>query len=85
MKRQSFDPADRAILAVLSRLLPRPRRRVFGVTPATRLAWHRRMVAARWTYPHRRPGRPKVDEDTAGLVVRLAMENTRRGYRRIQG
>lgn len=85
VKRQSFDPADRAILAVLSRLLPRPRWRVFGVTPATMLAWHRRMVARRWTYPHCRPGRPQVDEDTTALVVRLAMENTRWGYRRIQG
>ena len=85
VKRQSFAPADRAILAVLSRLLPRPRWRVFGVTPATMLAWHRRMVARRWTYPHRRPGRPRVDEDTTALVMRLATENPRWGYRRIQG
>lgn len=35
VKRQSFDPADRAILAVLSRLLPPASLRVFGVTPAT--------------------------------------------------
>jgi transposase InsO family protein len=85
VKRQSFDPADRAILAVLSRLLPRPRWRVFGVTPATMLAWHRRMVARRWTYPHCQLGRPRVDEDTTALVVRLATENPRWGYRRIQG
>jgi putative transposase len=42
-------------------------------------------VARRWTYPHRRPGRPAVDEKTTGLVVRLAKENPRWGYRRIQG
>jgi len=82
---QTFDPADRALFAALSRLLPRSRWGAFGVTPATLLAWHRRLVARRWTYPHRRPGRPKVDEETTALVLRLARENPRWGYRRIQG
>jgi putative transposase len=82
VKRQSFDPADRALLAALSRLLPRSRWGAFGVTPATLLAWHHRLVARRWTYPHRRPGRPKVDEETTALVVRLGRENPRWGYRR---
>jgi putative transposase len=83
VKRQSFEPADRALLAALSRLLPRSRWGAFGVTPATLLGWHRRLVARRWTYPHRRPGRPCVDEEA--LVFRLAKENPRWGYRRIQG
>ena len=85
VKRQSFSPADRAFLAALSRLLPRVRWGAFGVMPATLLAWHRRMVARRWTYPHRRRGRPRVDEDTTAVVVCLATENPRWGYRRIQG
>ena len=51
------------MLAAFSRVLPRPvwQRSAF-VTPATLLRWHRELVARRWTYPHRRPGRP-VDAD----------------------
>ena len=85
VKRQSFEPADRALLAALSRLLPRSRWGAFGVTPATLLTWHRRLVARRRTYPHRSPGRPRVDEETTALVILLAKENPRWGYRRIQG
>ncbi len=83
--RPVYRPADRALLAALSRLLPRPSWASFPVTPETLLAWHRRLVARRWTYPHRRPGRPSVDEETTGLVLRLANENPQWGYRRIQG
>ena len=85
IKRPVFEPADRALLAALSRLLPRRNWSAFSVTPETLLAWHRRLVARHWTYPHRRPGRPKVDGATTALVVRLGRENPRWGYRRIQG
>jgi transposase InsO family protein len=85
VKRPIYRPADRALLAALSRSLPRPRWRCSSITPETLLAWHRRLVKRRWTYPHRRPGRPQVDEETTALVVRLASENPRWGYRRIQG
>jgi transposase len=83
--RPAYQPADRALLAALSRLLPRSHWGTFGVTPGTVLAWHRRLVARRWTYAHRSPGRPSIDDETAELVVRLAEENPRWGYRRIQG
>jgi hypothetical protein len=46
--RPRFDDADRAVLAALSRVLPRSRWQVFLVRPETLLRWHRRLVARRW-------------------------------------
>jgi transposase len=79
-------PADRALLAAFSRVLPRQAwRRSLFVTPATLLRWHRELVARRWTYPHRRSGRPATAAEIRELVVRLARENPSWGYGRIQG
>jgi hypothetical protein len=55
-----LDPADRALLAGLARLLPRQGLGRFFVQPALLLRWHRDLVAKRWTYPHGRPGRPAI-------------------------
>jgi hypothetical protein len=85
VSRPALAPADRAFLAAASRLLPRSRWRAFFVTPETLLAWHRRLIAGHWTYPGRRPGRPKVSREIRELVLRLARENPRWGYQRITG
>jgi transposase InsO family protein len=85
VSRPTLQPADRTFLAAASRLLPRTRWRAFFVTPETLLAWHRRLVARRWTYPGRRPGRPKVSREVRELVLRLARENPRWGYQRLAG
>ena len=55
------------------------------VTPDTILRWHRRLVAQKWTYKRRSPGRPRVMEIITDLVVRMARENRSWGYTRIQG
>jgi putative transposase len=80
-----LEPADRALLAAVSRVLARDRWSCFFVTPATLLRWHRRLVAGVWTYPHRGTGRPPLDQELQQLIVRLARENPRWDYQRIKG
>jgi putative transposase len=84
--RPELTQADRALLAAFGRVLPRRALRTsLFVTPATLLRWHRELVARRWTYQHRRRGRPPTPAEVRELVVQLARENPGWGYRRIQG
>jgi putative transposase len=83
--RPKLEPADRALLAAVSRVLPRARWSCFFVQPETLLRWHRRLVADAWTYLRRRTGRPPLDQETQELIVRLARENPTWGYQRIKG
>ncbi len=78
------DWTDRAILAALARLLPSALRGGRLVTPGTLLAWHRRLIICKWTYPGR-PGRPRTSLQIRDLVLRLAGENPAWGYRRVHG
>jgi hypothetical protein len=83
--RPGLTDADRVFLAAASRLLSRKRWPSFFVQPETLLRWHRRLVTRRWTYRRRGAGRPPLDPDLVALIVRLARENPRWGYLRIQG
>ena len=89
LRRTNTRPAltwlDRAVLSALSRLLPASLRQLRLVTPRTLLRWHAQLVARHWTYTHRSPGRPPTAPPIRAFVLRLARENPRWGYRRIQG
>ncbi len=82
--RPQFEPADRVVLAALSRILPRELWPVFCVQPETLMRWHRRLVARHWSYGAPR-GRPPKSAKVRELVLRLAREKTTWGYRRIAG
>jgi putative transposase len=70
--RPRLEAADRALLAAVSRVLPRARWSCFFVQPETLLRWHRRLIAGAWTYPPRQTGRPPLNPEVQQLIVRLA-------------
>jgi len=55
------------------------------VTPDTLMRWHRQLIALKWIYEAKRVGRPGLMKTIAGLIVRMAQENSNWGYCRIQG
>jgi hypothetical protein len=85
VKRPVYRASDKAFLAAASRLLRREAWGAFLVRPETLLRWHRRLVARKWTRPHRPPGRPALDPWVRDLILRLGRENPRWGYQRIRG
>ena len=86
--RPCWETPDRLLLAALSQHLPRPDWRAFLITPETLLRWQRELVRRKWALFSRRRkrlGRPSMPDELRELVVRLAEDNGRWGYRRIQG
>ena len=56
------------------------------MAPDTLMRWHRQLVAQKWDYSRRRgPGRPGIMREISDLIVRMALENPKWGYTRIQG
>lgn len=54
--------------------------------PETVLGWHRELVRRKWTFSHKtKCGRPRVNQEIEELIVRMAKENPRWGYGKIQG
>ena len=86
-QRLRFTEEQRIRLAVKAKVLGR---RLLDeletlVTPDTLLAWHRKLIAQKWTYARKGPGRPRVAQEITDLVLRMARENVSWGYDRIQG
>ena len=55
-------------------------------TPETVLRWHRDLVRRKWTFRHQpAAGRPRIAAELEALIVRLARENPRWGYGKIEG
>jgi putative transposase len=79
--RVRYQPDDRLWLSALSRLIPRRWwAEAFAVTPATLLAWHRRLITRKWDYTsRRRPERPST-----AAAIRIATDNLTWGHRRVQ-
>jgi putative transposase len=88
-KRILLNDNQRRRLAVKGKTLGRKRLEQIAsiVTPNTILRWHRELVARHWDYSGRRKnvGRPPVPQETVELALKLARENPRWGYNRIQG
>jgi hypothetical protein len=84
-RRPRYTVADRALLAAASRLLPLERWSCFAVSPRTLRRWHRALLQGDRRRRACRPGRPPLAASMRSLILRLARENPRWGYVRIQG
>ncbi len=85
--RLRFTDEQRIQLAVKAKTLGR---QLLGeiatiVTPDTLVAWHRKLIARKWTYPRKGAGRPRLVQEITDLVLRFAGENPCWGYDRIRG
>src|SRR5919199_2761263 len=89
-ERQAKQPRpsrwEQVLLATLAAKLPDLSRVCLVFTPATLLRWHREIVRRKWTFDNRpRRGRPPTPDACVELLLRLARENPRWGYGKLQG
>ena len=86
--------AERMTLAVLAGKLKKQSGRPANqfkhmirlVQPETVFRWHRDLVRRKWTQESQgKRGRPRIDDQMEHLIVRLAKENLRWGYYKIEG
>ena len=86
-RRLNLSDNDRRRLAAKTRALGREVLEEVAnlVTPDTLLTWYRNLIARKWTYARKGPGRPRVSREITELVLRMASENPSWGYDRMQG
>jgi hypothetical protein len=86
-KRLRFSDEQRRRLAAKGKEVGREGLLEIGslVTPDTLLRWHRELIAQKWTFERKSPGRPPVSQEVVELTVKLAHENPGAGYDRLQG
>ena len=81
-KRIRFTDAERALLARKAKAVGRKALLKLDtvVSPDTLMRWHRRLVAQKWNFAHRRgPGRPGIMREISARLVRMAQENPKWG------
>jgi putative transposase len=87
-RKIQFTDAERCRLAVRAKALGRKLLSQLDtlVTPDTLMRWHRQLVAQKWNYVHRRSvSRPRIKDEIAALILRMAEDNPGWGYTRILG
>jgi transposase len=82
--------AEKLTLAILTKRLKQSTNQLQNVIrivqPETVLRWHRELVRRKWTYQQKnKGGRPRTQKEKESLIVRLAKENLRWGYGKIEG
>src|SRR5579859_864598 len=87
VKKPRLEPADRAIMAALSRFVSRAALTGILVQPETVLGWHRELVRRKWAAfgQLRGPGRPPLSDEVIALILRVVKENPKWGCVRIHG
>ena len=76
---------DRLFFAALSRILPRERWGVFGLSPQTLLRWHRELIKRKWTFDKTHRGRPPISGELRDLIISMAKDSSEWGCYRIKG